>query len=157
MFSWALANEIPGVAANPAERVPLLKAKKAGGFPVWTPADIDRFEARHVIGTTARLALALLCYTGARRSDIVLFGRQHVKDGRLHFLMQKGRNRAPLTVGTSAKLKSTHARLSEADSLAARYTSSERNRLKSFPLRQRSGSRWERFRQKSKQHQWPIS
>jgi integrase len=98
MYAWALANEIPGVTANPAERVPLLKAKKAGGFPVWTPADIDRFEVRHGVGTKARLALALLCFTGARRSDIVLFGRQHLKDARLHFVMQKGRNRAPLKV-----------------------------------------------------------
>jgi integrase len=98
ILAWALANDIAGVAANVAARVPLLKAKKAGGFPVWTPADIDRFEARHAISSRARLALALLCFTGARRSDIVLLGRQHVRDGRLRFLMQKGRNREPLTV-----------------------------------------------------------
>src|SRR5262249_8781270 len=29
---------------------------------------------------------------------IVLLGRQHIRDGQLHFLMQKGRNRAPLTI-----------------------------------------------------------
>src|SRR5262249_54599901 len=98
IFSWALANEITGVTVNSAARVPLLKPRKPGGFPVWTAADIDRFEARHEIGSKARLAIALLRFTGARRSDIVLFGRQHIRDGRLHFIMRKGRNRAPLTV-----------------------------------------------------------
>jgi integrase len=65
---------------------------------VWKPADIDRFEAFHPVGKKARLALALLCFTGARRSDIVLMGRQHISGDRLRFLMQKGRNRDPLTV-----------------------------------------------------------
>jgi integrase len=98
ILAWALANDIAGVTANVAVRVPLLKAKRAGGFPVWAPTDIDRFEERHPIGSKARLAMALLCFTGARRSDIVLLGQQHVRDGRIRFLMQKGRNREPLTV-----------------------------------------------------------
>ena len=98
IFSWALANEISGVTANPAERVPLLKGKRAGGFPVWSPLDIDRFEKQHPFGSKARLALALLCFTGARRSDVVVLGRQHMREGRIRFIMQKGRNREPLTV-----------------------------------------------------------
>ena len=37
-------------------------------------AQIARFEATHVIGTKARLAFALLLYTGQRRSDVVGIG-----------------------------------------------------------------------------------
>jgi integrase len=39
---------------------------------------IARFEAAHPIGTRARLAFALLLYTGQRRSDVVRMGPQHL-------------------------------------------------------------------------------
>ncbi len=47
------------------------------------------------IGTNAHLALGLLLYTGQRRSDVVLLGRQHVHCGTLRFTQVKGRNRSP--------------------------------------------------------------
>src|SRR5258705_7111865 len=34
------------------------------GFHTWTVEEVQQFEARHPIGTKARLALALLCFTG---------------------------------------------------------------------------------------------
>jgi integrase len=37
-------------------------------------------EERHATGTKARLAYSLLLFTGARRSDVVRLGRQHVRD-----------------------------------------------------------------------------
>jgi hypothetical protein len=100
MFKWAmkLENEDLGIKVNPALAVEFLTPKRAGGFPVWAPADIDKFEARHPIGTTPRLALALLCFTGARRSDVVQLGRQHVREGRFVFRQHKGRNRTPVTI-----------------------------------------------------------
>lgn len=50
-------------------------------------------------GTTARLALALLLYTGQRRSDVPRLGRQHVtKKNWLRFTQFKNRNRNPTTL-----------------------------------------------------------
>jgi integrase len=66
------------------------------GFATWTEADIAMFEAKHAVGTMPRLALALLLYTGQRRSDVVQLGRQHVRDGSLHFTQVKGRKRKPM-------------------------------------------------------------
>jgi hypothetical protein len=43
--------------------------------------EVTKFEAAHVPGSTARLALALLLFTGQRKFDVIAFGRQHVKDG----------------------------------------------------------------------------
>jgi integrase len=43
----------------------------------------------HPIGTKARLALALLLYTAQRRSDVIKFGRQHVRDGCIHLRRAK--------------------------------------------------------------------
>src|SRR5580693_3257935 len=52
-----------------------------------------RYEARHPIGTKARLAFDLLLYTGVRRSDAVRLGPQMERDGKLVFSEQKGRSR----------------------------------------------------------------
>jgi integrase len=97
MFRWALdpTNEVQGIEANPARDVPFLKPKNKGGFHTWTVDEVERFEAEHPIGTKPRLALGLLAYTGVRRSDVVLLGKQHVREGRLRFTAHKNRNRAP--------------------------------------------------------------
>jgi integrase len=57
--------------------------------------EVQQFEECHPIGTKARLAFALLLYTGQRRSDVIRFGKQHTKGGVLTFTQYKGRNRKP--------------------------------------------------------------
>jgi integrase len=54
------------------------------GYRAWTEADIDAYEAHWPTGSKPRRALALLLYTGQRRSDVVRMGRQHVRQGRIH-------------------------------------------------------------------------
>jgi integrase len=73
---------------NPAKEVRYLH-KKNGGFHSWTIEEVRQFEVRHPIGSKARLAMALLFYTGQRRSDVVTFGPQNVRDGKLHFVQIK--------------------------------------------------------------------
>lgn len=46
----------------------------------------------------ARLALALLLYTGQRRADVVGFGVQRVRKDELQFTQRKGRNRKPIAL-----------------------------------------------------------
>jgi integrase len=100
IFAWGLSpeNAIEGLTLNPALNVRYLKPKRAGGHHSWTVAEVEQFEQRHPLGTTARLALSLLLYTGQRRSDVVLFGRQHVRSGWLQFTQQKNRNRKPISL-----------------------------------------------------------
>ena len=71
---------------------------KTEGFHTWTIDEVHRFEQRHPIGTKARLALALMLYIGQRRSDIIQFGRQHVKNGWLKITQHKNRSRKPITI-----------------------------------------------------------
>jgi integrase len=80
---------------NPATGVRRVKIR-TDGYRTWTEDDIAAFEARHPVGTRARLALGLLLYTGQRRSDIVQMGRQHIRDGILHLRQQK--TGAPLAI-----------------------------------------------------------
>ena len=72
-----------------------LKSNNPSGYHTWTLEEVRQYEERHPIGTKARLALALLLFTGQRRSDITRLGRQHVRDGKITFTQFKGRNRKP--------------------------------------------------------------
>jgi integrase len=62
---------------------------KSDGYRTWSEQDIELFERQHPIGTRARLALALLLYTGQRRADVIKMGRQHIREGLLHVRQQK--------------------------------------------------------------------
>ena len=67
-------------ADDPTRDVKAIRVK-SDGYHSWTDDEIAQFERRHPIGSRARLALALLLYTGQRRSDVVRMGRQHIRDG----------------------------------------------------------------------------
>ena len=82
---------------NPARDVPYIQTGSTG-YHTWTLEEVRQFEKRHPIGTKARLALALLMFTGQRRSDIVRFGKQYAKGGKLTFTQHKGRKRKPKTL-----------------------------------------------------------
>jgi integrase len=73
---------------NPTTGIKPIK-NKTDGFHTWDENEIAQFEARHPIGSKARLALALLLYTAQRRSDVVRMGRQHVRDGVVQVRQQK--------------------------------------------------------------------
>ena len=62
---------------------PTLRIKKfaKGEFHTWTEEEIAVYEAKWPVGSTARLAFALLLYTGQRRSDVVTMSWSDVKDG----------------------------------------------------------------------------
>ena len=92
VFKWGVAKgQAP---SNPAREVSYIKSGSEG-FHTWSLEEVQQFEERHPVGTKARLALALLLYTGQRRSDVIRFGRQHAKGGVLTFTQHKGRNRKP--------------------------------------------------------------
>jgi integrase len=90
MFGWAVRQRI--MKSNPA-RDAERAAYATEGFHTWTVEEVKRFEERHPIGSKGRLALALLLFTGARRGDMVTFGRQHIKDGVLRYVPRKTRHR----------------------------------------------------------------
>lgn len=95
VYSFAVANDL--CVRNPVKDVPYLSGRSQG-FHSWSIEEVEAFEKRHAIGTRARLALALMLYTGQRRSDVVRFGRQHIKDGWLSFTQTKNSARKPVTL-----------------------------------------------------------
>jgi len=99
VFKWAARKRGPDgkpyAPSNPAREVSYFKSNNPSGYYTWTIQDVHQFEDRHPIGTKARLALALLLFTGQRRSDVIRFGRQNIRDGKITFTQFKGRNRKP--------------------------------------------------------------
>ena len=73
-------NPVAGVSA------PKIKGQ---GFQTWNEEQIAAFEARHLIGSRARLAFALLLYTAQRRGDVIRMGRQHIRNGLLSVRQNK--------------------------------------------------------------------
>jgi integrase len=77
--------------ANPARDAERVSCATTAGFHTWTVEEVRQFEERQPIGSKARLTLALLLFTGARRGDAVTLGRQHVRDGVLKYILRKTR------------------------------------------------------------------
>lgn len=78
----AFAVDIELIERNPALGIKGIRAETKG-FVSWSEAEIAAYEKAHPIGTRARLAMALLLYTGQRRGDVVRMGWQHVEGNRI--------------------------------------------------------------------------
>lgn len=95
VYKFAVENDLAKI--NPAANVPYLSSG-SDGYHSWSIDEVEKFEARHPVGSKARLAMALLLYTGQRRSDAVLLGAGMVRDGWLTFTQVKNRSRKPVTL-----------------------------------------------------------
>lgn len=86
LFKWAVANEMMPI--NPCATVERRK-DKIRGHHTWSLEEVAQFRDFHKVGTKARLAIDLLLFTGLRRSDIVIVGRQHVKGSTISIRTEK--------------------------------------------------------------------
>ncbi|RQW41381.1 tyrosine-type recombinase/integrase [Novosphingobium sp. LASN5T] len=59
------------------------------GFHTWTEEEIATYQARHLVGTKARLAFDLMLWTGQRGGDARTFGPGHIRNRRLVFSQEK--------------------------------------------------------------------
>ena len=104
MFQWAFKEG--RVPDDPTLGVTREKIKTTG-YKTWSEAQIARFEICHPIGSKARLAFALLLYTGQRRGDVVRMGPQDIHDGLLTIDQGKteGGEQAHLEIPVHPKLR----------------------------------------------------
>jgi len=101
LFEWAsakpISSEKPLLSSNPALGLTKLKVVTKGHH-TWTPEEIEQFEIRHPIGTMAHLAMSVMLYTGARRSDAPRLGKQHVRAGTISWTAFKNQKRYPTVI-----------------------------------------------------------
>lgn len=100
LFAWAV--KAGHMTSNPAAAVDS-KAVKTDGHHTWTVDEVRQFWKRHPRGTMARLALDIMLYTGMRRSDAVLFSRQHVHGDVIEY--RQGKTRAEIAMPLLPPLK----------------------------------------------------
>ena len=72
--------------------------EKSAGFPAWSEDDVAAYERRWSIGTKERVWLDVLLYTGLRRGDAVVIGRQHVRDGIATLRTEKSQRKITVTL-----------------------------------------------------------
>jgi integrase len=96
------------LSSNPAIGIKRYKSH-GDGFHTWTEQEISQFEATHAVGSKARLAHALLLYTGQRVSDVCKMGWQHTGDRLITVKQQK--TGTPLLLPLHPELKALLAML----------------------------------------------
>jgi site-specific recombinase XerD len=79
LFKWAAERE--HVKADPTAEVKSPKRKKSDGFAPWTENNVEAYQRKWPIGTRQRVWLDVLLYTGLRRGDAVVIGKQYVREG----------------------------------------------------------------------------
>lgn len=95
LFSWG--NEAEETTVNPTLGVKSIRYASTGHH-TWTPDEIAQYQAKHAVGTQARLALDILRFTTGRREDAPRLGRQHVRNGRVKFRQAKNEHRNPIDI-----------------------------------------------------------
>jgi integrase len=79
LFRWAAKAKL--VRTDPTAGVEGPALPKSDGFVPWTEDDVAAYQQHWPLGTRQRVWLDVLLYTGLRRGDAVLLGRQHVRNG----------------------------------------------------------------------------
>jgi integrase len=79
VFRWAFDAEL--IDTDPTASVKNPPRPKTSGFRAWSEDDIAAFERQWPLGTKEHVWLHVLLYTGLRRGDAVILGRQHVRGG----------------------------------------------------------------------------
>jgi integrase len=81
VFKYAV--RLRWITTNPADEAELPVTPVTTGFHSWTEDEIAQFQARHPVGSKARLAMEIALWTGLRRGDIAKLGPANLANGRI--------------------------------------------------------------------------
>jgi len=95
LFKWAVEAEL--AKSDPTQGISI-KKPKTKGFPVWTDEEIDQFERRWPRGTRERVMFDVFLFTGLRRGDAAILGKQHIKNGVITIDTQKTDTRVTIPI-----------------------------------------------------------
>jgi integrase len=92
MFVWAIASDPPLARSDPTAGITFKRSKKddtSDGFPPWNEDDIEKYERRWPRGTRERVLFDIYQFTGLRRGDASVVGKQHVRNGVISIRTEK--------------------------------------------------------------------
>jgi integrase len=87
LFRWA--HKAGHVKRDPTAGIENPTRPKNEGFKPWNEDDVAVYEQHWPLGTRQRVWLDMLLYTGLRRGDAALVGRQHVRNGKIYLKTEK--------------------------------------------------------------------
>lgn len=87
---FAFAKRARMIRDNPMAEVKI-KVPKTEGHHTWTEEEVWQYQEKHKLGTTARLALELMLWTGNRRGDASSLRKDQIKRGAFEFAQEKGK------------------------------------------------------------------
>ena len=68
---------------DPTEGIAGIKMPKTKGHHTWTDEEIAQYRAYWPLGTQQRLVMEIALETASRRGEVVRFGPQHIRNGRI--------------------------------------------------------------------------
>lgn len=86
MLNYAI--KMRWVASNAADLTDAYPSGK--GYHCWTDDEIAQYRAHHAYGTTARLVMELALNAAARRCNVAIIERDHIKGGKIAITHAKG-------------------------------------------------------------------
>src|SRR5215472_16284813 len=75
---------------DPTEGIPSIKLPKTKGHHTWSDAEIAQYRAYWPLGTQQRLVMEFALETASRRGEVVQFGPQHIRNGRIQIAHTHG-------------------------------------------------------------------
>ena len=75
---------------DPTEGIAGIKMPKTKGHHTWTDEDIPQYRAYWPLGTQQRLVMEFALETASRRGEVVRFGPQHIRNGRIRIERSHG-------------------------------------------------------------------
>lgn len=93
---YRFAKDSGWVTTNPVSDDIKADSVKNDGYHTWSLDEVDKYQEKHPVGTLPRLALDIMLYTGLRRSDAIVLGRQHIRNGVIQ--IRAGKNNAEITI-----------------------------------------------------------
>jgi integrase len=95
LFRWA--KSAGEAKRDPTEGVTNPPQPRGPGFIAWTEDHVAAYWKRWPLGTRQRVWLDVLLYSGLRRGDAVVFGRQHVRNGIASIKTEKSQRTVEVT------------------------------------------------------------
>lgn len=92
LFDFAEKIGMRPLGSNPArmaDKIRVAAGERSTGFHTWTEEEIAQYRERHPLGTSARLAMELMLWTGQRRVDAIRLGPADVLNGRVAVAQSK--------------------------------------------------------------------
>lgn len=96
LYGWAV--EAEHVQADPTLGVKNPAKAQGEGFPPWNEDEVDLYYERWPTGTKERVWIDVLLFTGLRRGDAVILGRQHVRNGVATIRTEKSGGEVTVTI-----------------------------------------------------------